>query len=342
MDLLTNLYYIQSKSGFEDDMIQFIQEYLNRLDPTITVEVINKNIYVTKGVAETYPVIVAHTDQVQTPNNNITVITCSDHILAYDFKEKQTAGLGADDKNGIFIALQAIQHFPVIKAVFFYSEEIGCIGSSGCDMEFFKNARFVVQCDRKGNDDFINCGASVELCSEDFIKACNIDTFGYKKVNGGHTDVVELKQRGLEVSCCNLSCGYYNPHTNHEVTCLTDLYNCLKLAFYILSLEDTYPHKYTKVDKVTYTSRGYTSTGSNYSGYEGYKSSIKKVFKDLKSILIENPTTEADELNNLDMVIASIPESSCALSQWYSKFQKYFPHTDLQHFYSIYYSVMYY
>ena len=41
------------------------------------------------------------------------------------------------------------------------------------------------------------------------------------------TDVLELKEKGLKVSCLNLSCGYYEPHTDHEFTVKKDL---LKLS----------------------------------------------------------------------------------------------------------------
>lgn len=41
------------------------------------------------------------------------------------------------------------------------------------------------------------------------------------------TDVLELKERGLGVSCINLSCGYYEPHSDEEFTVKKDLLNCL-------------------------------------------------------------------------------------------------------------------
>ena len=40
------------------------------------------------------------------------------------------------------------------------------------------------------------------------------------------TDIDALKDNGLSVSCINLSCGYYNPHTSNEFTVIQDLQNC--------------------------------------------------------------------------------------------------------------------
>ena len=58
------------------------------------------------------------------------------------------------------------------------------------------------------------------------------------------TDVQELKERGIQVSCVNLSCGYYEPHTDHEFTIKKDLINCLSLVEHIIeNCTDTYPHQ---------------------------------------------------------------------------------------------------
>lgn len=245
ISLLKKLYKIQSKSGKETEMINFIEATIKAMQlPNIIIKIDANNIYVTKGVAETYPTIVCHTDQVQQPNKNITIIENDGYVLGFDFIAKKPAGLGADDKNGIFIALQAIKTFPVIKAAFFREEETGCKGSNAADMTFFLNSRYVVQCDRKNGNDFIIQGNGVDLNNEEFAEACKLEKFGYKECNGGSTDVVALKGKGLKVACCNISCGYYNPHTDHEVTCIQELENCWEFTKHILSLEKSFPHEY--------------------------------------------------------------------------------------------------
>jgi hypothetical protein len=59
-----------------------------------------------------------------------------------------------------------------------------------------------------------------------------------------NTDVITLKMRGLEVSCANLSCGYYLPHTPHEFTCVEDLMNCYGFVRHIVqNCRKTYRHQ---------------------------------------------------------------------------------------------------
>lgn len=244
LPILHKLYRIPAKSKSEQKMIQYLTALIPKLADDIKVEVIKDNIYVTRGIAETYPCIVCHTDQVQENNKNITLLNVDDLILGFDFIKKKQVGIGADDKNGIFMALLALIHFPVMKACFFHGEEIGCIGSSACEMDFFSNCRYVIQCDRKDNSDFISTGSRVDLCSKEFIDDCKLDEFGYKSTSGLITDVVTLKQRNLPVSCCNISCGYYNPHTDYETTSISDLQKCWKFVKHVLSLEKTYLHKY--------------------------------------------------------------------------------------------------
>ena len=52
-----------------------------------------------------------------------------------------------------------------------------------------------------------------------------------------------LKENGLEISCINLSCGYYEPHTDNEFTVKADLLNCLYLIEHIIeTCTEVYPH----------------------------------------------------------------------------------------------------
>jgi hypothetical protein len=59
------------------------------------------------------------------------------------------------------------------------------------------------------------------------------------------TDVLTLKENGLAVSCVNLSCGYYDPHSDHEFIVKRDLLNCLSFVEHIIeNCTKTYPHEY--------------------------------------------------------------------------------------------------
>ena len=83
------------------------------------------------------------------------------------------------------------------------------------------------------------------------------------------TDVETLKEQGLSVSCCNMSCGYYQPHTDQEYSVKADLLNCLALVEHIIeNCTDVYPHEYEY--------RGY---GSIYDGgfYDYYYDELYEI-----------------------------------------------------------------
>lgn len=246
MELLKTLYSIYSPSTGEKKMRRFIKRWIYNNIPQAEVTTDAKgNIYVIKGNAENYPCIVSHIDQVQkTHSKDFVCIESEDVIFGYSPKNHRQEGLGADDKNGIWIALKCLQKYPVMKAAFFVEEEIGCRGSAQADLEFFTDCRYVVQCDRRGNNDLITSISFTELCSKEFVEATRHEMFGYIPTDGMMTDVLELKERGIELSCINMSCGYYKPHTEQEFTDKNDLLNCQKFVEHIIeNCTEVYPHK---------------------------------------------------------------------------------------------------
>jgi putative aminopeptidase FrvX len=165
-------------------------------------------------------------------------------IFGFNGLKRSFCGLGADDKNGIWICLKCLEEFDVMKCVFFVGEETGCYGSSHADMSFFNDCRFVLQCDRKGNSDMVTYYCGNTLCSDDFLLDTTPDKFGYRQSDGMITDVITLKNRGLKVSCANLSCGYYHPHSPYEFTCWEDLMKCYRFVGHIIeNCSKTYPHQ---------------------------------------------------------------------------------------------------
>ncbi len=244
MELLKQLYNISAPSNKEDAMREFIMGYVGEKAKLTTDKA--GNVYITKGDAANYPCIVAHIDEVHKKHTcNFRLIEVNDIIMGYDVKACDHAGIGADDKNGIWVALRCLERFPAIKVAFFVGEEIGCVGSRSANMEFFNDTRYVLQCDRKGSSDFITAAGGVELCSSEFAQAVNLSAWKYKEGSGLTTDVMTLKQRGLEVSCCNISCGYYNAHTKDEYTVFSELQHCLDFVCHIIEdLPDVYSHSY--------------------------------------------------------------------------------------------------
>ena len=244
--LLKRLYSIYSPSGKEQKMMTFLCSYIKQLPGNISVSKDKfGNLYVIKGEAETYPCLVSHIDQVSHCNHSkdFKAVETREVIFGYSPKHKRFENLGADDKSGVFICLECLKRYDPMKVVFFREEETGCRGSSEAVMSFFDDVRFVIQPDRKGNSDLItNIGYS-DLCSEGFMEAIEPEKWGYMEENGLMTDILTLKEKGLEVSCLNVSCGYYNAHTDEEITVKKDLMKSLLFVEHIIEdCTNTYPH----------------------------------------------------------------------------------------------------
>ncbi len=254
MELLKQLYTIHALSGKEKQIRNFIKGYIFENIPgvKITGDKIG-NLYITKGQADTYPCIVAHLDQVQRLHSkDFRAIETEDIIFGYSPSNRCQEGLGADDKNGIWVALQCLIKYEALKIAFFVGEEVGCVGSGAANIEFFRDCRFVIQPDRRGYSDVITQISWESLCSEQFLSDIQPEQFGYNPTDGLMTDIEALRENGLEISCINLSCGYYEPHTDREFTVKSDLKKCLEFVQFIIEYctevytheAETYPGNY--------------------------------------------------------------------------------------------------
>lgn len=237
MKLLKQLYQIYSPSGQEDAMRDFIIHWLEERNIKYVEDGVG-NILATKDIRpdkdrddDTCPCVCAHMDEVHRNREADYVVELDgDEIRGYSAKAEAPQGIGADDKNGIWVALKVMERIPYIKAAFFVREEVGCIGSENVDLGFFDNCRFVIECDRRNGGDFIYEAKEVPLCTFEFMDTMNAAAYRYKPVRGFSTDVVMLRQRGLKCCACNLSCGYYEPHTDDEYTRVSELQNCYNLV----------------------------------------------------------------------------------------------------------------
>jgi putative aminopeptidase FrvX len=233
MELLKQLYKISSKSGMEDRIKSFVLGCVREVYLKVETDDIG-NLFITKGVAETYPCVAAHLDEIHTPCEREVVIE-GDKIYTVD-RLWNRVGCGADDKNGLWIIINLLHSEPVLKVALFVQEErmgdiAGCRGARACDLSFFSDVKFVLECDRKGRSDVVSIGKDdTLLCDSDFIPQCLLSKYGYEMVKGGKTDVVELKMRGLEIPVCNIGCGYYDAHKNSEYTMFSELQNSLSFV----------------------------------------------------------------------------------------------------------------
>lgn len=237
---------IQTSSYNQFRMFSYIIRELNKIG--CNYYTYNGCIYATKGSALNYNCMVSHMDTVHDICEDLTVLEIDNNLTGFNRNTLTQTGIGGDDKVGVFITLQCLKHFDNFKAVFFRDEETGCEGSYDSDIEFFNDCNYVLQCDRRGNSDFIINASGVPLSSDEFQKDIRdtILKYGYSFNNGMMTDVMALKQSGLQISCANISCGYYNPHQDNEYINIKDVFNCLDMCIDIFTnVYDTYIHEYT-------------------------------------------------------------------------------------------------
>jgi tripeptide aminopeptidase len=254
VELLTALCSIQGKSGDEGDMQAFILDYLLRQGLTPHSDA-NGNITCTKGEADAFPCMVAHMDTVHSRYRGYTAALSVDGLILYacadsvskvndnlpllsEPSSKVQVGVGGDDRCGIYVALHLLTLLPAFKVCFVIEEEIGMQrGSRFVDMDFFSDAAIVLQCDRKGHDDWVQTVSGTQVSGDDFISSIRDLLVLHKYTvtqHGGPTDVGALKSRGLGVVAANMSCGYYNPHSSSETIWLPALENTLNLCAEVL------------------------------------------------------------------------------------------------------------
>ena len=268
-ELLFQLYAIHSPSGGEKKMRKFIKRYIRKNCGNVEMVQDEKgNLLCTKGKSETYPCLASHIDQVQhSHSKDFQCIVGNDVVFGYSAKAREQQGLGADDKNGILICLECLQKYDVLKVAFFVEEETGCRGSRCVDLSFFKDCRFIVQPDRRGGSDLITRMFCGDVCSTEFIHDIGYEKYGYRFETGSITDVGELVDMGVGISCLNLSCGYYEAHSDQEFTVLSELQNCLDFVQHIIeTCTKVYPFE-----------SSYSRYGGRYYNEDVYRNPCKGV-----------------------------------------------------------------
>lgn len=256
---LSKLVTIQSESYNTRLMMRYINGIVQSIGGCAISYDKYGNMYVTKGTGP-YPAMVCHTDTVhQIRKAKIECCRIGDNLIAVDTKEMEQVGTGGDDKVGIHITLELLKSRDSMKAAFFLDEEVGCVGSSNADFSFFNDCLFVLECDRRGATDFVNSISGIKLYDKNFADAIKpiLKTYGRQEVSGGMTDVLEIAY-ATDLPVANMSCGYYNPHTEFEYINITDVINTYDLCRDIFS---------SVLEQHLVTTKR-TSYYSNYGGYD--------------------------------------------------------------------------
>lgn len=272
LDLLKKVLSIPTKTYNEKLLIEFLVRWLTENNIPFFLDPYG-NVYATKQDGEIpedfyFPCVVSHTDTV----HNIDSINIREEQLpnaqgeiklsfkAYNDKGNPT-GIGGDDKAGVFACLTLLKELPFLKAAFFVSEEIGCIGSKKADKNFFENVGYAIQFDAPenwmvtekcfGEVLFDRDSQFFESCNKVLTESMNKDDMRY--MVHPYTDVYALKSK-FDFSCINFSIGYYDYHTPNEYVVVEDVFNGIKIGKDMISELGYRFYEKTHIDKQVFGS----------------------------------------------------------------------------------------
>ena len=269
MDLLKQLYAIHSPSYYEWQVIQFVHSWIAGHVPEAEVRMDEwGNLYIKKdlngndnlnGNEKGFPTLVCHLDQVQDVHSEDFCVKEENGTL-YGWSEanQQREGLGADDKNGIWICLRCLEECPRLKVFMAVGEEKGCIGSNRADMSFFADSLYVLEPDCKGGEEIHTNLKGIPCASPEFEQTLlqfiihnsssseateSITKFIISPGKG--SDIFALTLSGIGVSCANIPCGYHLPHKDDEYTVIAELEHSLAYIRHFITTEHRrFPHVY--------------------------------------------------------------------------------------------------
>ncbi len=251
-ELLKQLYWIHSPSGYEEGMQGFIRHELYKTGIPFETDNLNQ-IYRLDSTDK--PLVCAHSDQVK--HKPLSTLTETNKKIYGD------SNLGADDKNGIWIILNLLKEYPDLNFIFSTEEEIGGNIQNLLynEQESIDNIPYCLVFDRKGKGDII--GSMNDYCSNTFEKDVLTvgKSYGFKSNMGVWSDCDRLKDF---INCVNISCGYYKAHTKKEYTVKKDLFNALEFAKAIIDNLTDYYFVETYEPVNSYSKYGYSYPHDDY------------------------------------------------------------------------------
>jgi hypothetical protein len=213
LKLLEKIFQTPARTKKETQMASVIREVLKKYDIPHWTDKCGNIYNISK---KNVPLLSAHMDTVQDEIDATLVkfIKIRGNILS------GYGVIGGDDKCGIFIALTlACQN--LCNFVFSVEEECG-----GNGIKHFMITQKLIDIpyglvlDRKGYQDIIcaNNNYGTEEFEKTLLEIGRV--FGYKQGIGCFSDANFLSE---QISCANLSVGYYNPHSKSEFVDINDL-----------------------------------------------------------------------------------------------------------------------
>lgn len=275
VDVLKKMYTIHAPSSKEGKLGRYIIALLRGMGIQYTVGRKGEIYNIKAGL----PLLCAHTDQVQRIPCTHTI---QNNNYIYGMGGHKQSGLGADDKNGVWILLNLIKKYSdKVSFLFSTMEEVGGMTDGfmlNLGREITDTIPYALIFDRKGGSDII--GFDNEYCMKDL----NNDVakygclFDYTSAIGIWSDCDHISKY---VPCVNLSCGYYAPHSDQEYTNINELINALDFGACLLDNLNSTPYSRAKKKPIEALERRWrvSYTPSLFGTSPSYKSLREEIWE---------------------------------------------------------------
>ena len=234
---------------------------------------VGNNIFKFSADAISPVILSAHLDQVKTNGKAVKFYLQGENIVAYNDKWERTS-LGADDKNGVWIILKALEAGRDINFFISAGEECGCVGINRLDAEGYLEDidpifNICLVLDRKGYQEILKGGSTDTYCSTLAQSLCNYLGREYTVGTGSISDTRVLCQHCESV---NMATAYTNAHSSTETTNWVQLQELKEDVIDIIDNFVHYPTPPAIYCKPTYTyTKSNKSTWSKYDDEEWYR-----------------------------------------------------------------------
>jgi hypothetical protein len=219
---------------------------------------------VTSENAESYigmPLLIAHSDTVFHRVPTVSEIVVKKNIVST--VKKCDVGLGADDRNGIYVIAKVLESMNVPYLITPDEETGSSVGAAWIERVIDQiNPSCAIVLDRRNGGDVI--GSKNGYCHPDteMQVVSVLERYGYKAETGLYSDANNCTKFGLP--SVNLSVGYYHAHTANEYTDLNKLEVSIEATKLLVEVTIEGGVEWKLAPKKPITKRGH------YSGWSGW------------------------------------------------------------------------
>lgn len=214
--------------------------------------------------------LTAHMDTVHAePVKDFYELKTEDEKGKVKHKIASPQGIGGDDRCGVWMIFQILQHTDYRPSILFCEdEEIGMVGAGKFTKSDYvielESMKYLIELDRGNKDDavFYECD-NPEFT--DFI----LKNTGYEKQPGSYSDIYTLSPV-CGVASVNLSCGYYHAHTTKEHVIVEEMLNTVEVVKWLLELSDKRETPAFEFIQKKYTSYGFNRGYYSYGGWNDW------------------------------------------------------------------------